>query len=224
MACRINHKTCDFLNNFSGKRIKERDGFQFIIKKLKSNRHLGVFGRENINSVSPDAEGAASEIHFTALVLHANELGNKIRTTFDIACSHNQTHLRVTFRLTDTVDCRDSGHNNGVTALKNAFGGSQAHLLDVLIDCRIFFYEKIPTGNIGFRLIVVVIRNEVFHRVIGKKFPHFRIQLRGQRFIRSHDQGRHALTGDDVSHRKCFTRPGYPQQCLKRQTALEPLV
>ena len=58
-----------------------------------------------------------------------------------------------------------------------------AQAVDLLVDGGIFFDIGVRMGDIGFRLIVVVIGNKIFHRVVRKKFPEFAAQLRRQRLI-----------------------------------------
>ena len=58
-----------------------------------------------------------------------------------------------------------------------------AQAVDFFIDGRIFFDISVGMGNIGFRLVVIVVRNEVLHRIVGEKLPEFTAQLGRQRLI-----------------------------------------
>ncbi|CSB44162.1 Uncharacterised protein [Vibrio cholerae] len=49
---------------------------------------------------------------------------------------------------------------------------------------RVFFNKSIRGRHIGFWLIVVVVRNEILHRIVGKKGFHFAVQLSRQCLIR----------------------------------------
>ena len=57
----------------------------------------------------------------------------------------------------------------------------------MLIDSRVFFYVGIGRRNIGLGLIVVVVRDEVFHGVIREEFLKFAVELSSQSFVRRHD-------------------------------------
>ena len=60
----------------------------------------------------------------------------------------------------------------------------------VVIDVGILFDIRIGLRNIGFRLVVVVVRNEIAHRIVWHEFTELGAQLRCQRFIRFDDQRR----------------------------------
>ena len=45
---------------------------------------------------------------------------------------------------------------------------AQTFLLDALVDAQLLVDVQVPLGEVGFRLIVVVVRNEVFTALSGK--------------------------------------------------------
>ena len=69
-------------------------------------------------------------------------------------------------------------------------------------------------GNIGFRLIVIIVGDEVFDRIVGKEFLEFGIKLGCKRFVVSHNQSRFLDLLDDVGHGECFTGAGGAKQHL----------
>ena len=92
----------------------------------------------------------------------------------------------------------------------------------MIVNRRVFFNVRIATGHIGFWLIVIVIGNEILDGVVRKKVPHFRIQLRGQRFVGGEHQTRPSGVSDDVSYRVGFPRPGDTKQGLVGLTIVQP--
>ena len=70
----------------------------------------------------------------------------------------------------------------------NALVADRSHLLDMLIDRRVFLYVGIGRRHVGLGLIVVVVRDEVFHGVVREEFLEFAVQLGRQGFVRRHDQ------------------------------------
>ena len=84
-----------------------------------------------------------------------------------------------------------------------------AQFIDLVVDGKVFFDIGIGGGNVAFRLIIIVIRNEIFHAVFGEKFAEFVAKLRGKRFIvRDYQRGTIDVF-DDVCHRKRFAAARY---------------
>ena len=77
-------------------------------------------------------------------------------------------------------------------------------LLDIGVGAR----------HIGLGLVVVVIRDEILDRVVGKKILELAIELRGQRLVRRQDQGRALRCLDHLRHGVGFSRPGDAEQHL----------
>ena len=48
-----------------------------------------------------------------------------------------------------------------------------AQPVNFLVDSRILFNLSIRVRNIRFRLIVVIIRNKILHRILRKELPEF---------------------------------------------------
>ena len=61
-------------------------------------------------------------------------------------------------------------------------------LVYFIVDGRVFFNVGIGLGNIRFRLIVIIIGNKIFHRVIREEGFQFAGQLGRQRFVVSQHQ------------------------------------
>ncbi|VTP65452.1 Uncharacterised protein [Leclercia adecarboxylata] len=85
-----------------------------------------------------------------------------------------------------------------VTAFKQRLGRGQTHLLDMFVHRGIFFDKGIGARDVGFRLIVVVVRDEILHRIFGEELFHLAVQLRSQRFIWCQHHGRPLQIGDHV--------------------------
>ena len=75
----------------------------------------------------------------------------------------------------------------------------------MLIDGRIFLNAGIRRRDIGLCLIVVVVRNKVFHRVIGEKLLKLTIKLGSQSFVGRHDKCWSLQALDHIGDRKGLT-------------------
>jgi hypothetical protein len=107
-----------------------------------------------------------------------------------------------------------------VLPLQQGLGGRQAHLLDVLVDAGILLDEQVAGRHVGLRLVVVVIRDEVLHRVLREELAELGVQLRRQGLVGRHAPGRPAQAGDDVGHGVGLARAGHAQQGLERRPSV----
>ena len=113
-----------------------------------------------------------------------------------------QHHFQIQVGIAQTVDGRYRSHHDNIATLEQRLGGGQTHLVDVFIHRGIFFDKGIGAGNVGFRLVVIVVGDKVLHRVFREERFHFTVQLRRQGFIRCQYHGWTLEVCNDVSHGK----------------------
>ena len=77
-----------------------------------------------------------------------------------------------------------------------------AQAVDLFIDGRVFLDIGIRVGDIRFRLIIIVIGNKIFHRVIREKLTELRTELGGEGLIMSQHQRRSVQFFDNGRHGK----------------------
>ena len=87
-------------------------------------------------------------------------------------------------------------------------------LLDLVVDRRILFNIGVRVGDIGLRLVVVVVGDKILHSVVREKFPELAAKLRGQRLVVRQNKRRAVDVCDDVCHRERFARACDAQQGL----------
>ena len=98
--------------------------------------------------------------------------------------------------------------------------GGMAEPVYLVVDGRVFLDVGIGRSDIGFRLVIVVITDEVFHAAVREKCFQLAAQLCGERLVMGDDQGRLLHLLDDGSHGKRFSAAGYTQQDLILQSLL----
>ena len=96
-----------------------------------------------------------------------------------------------------------------------------AEFIDFIVYCTIFFNIGIRIGNVGFRLIIIVVGDKIFHRIFRKKFFEFRTKLCCQYFVMRQNQCRPIYFLDNICHSKCFSRARHPQKNLTGITAVK---
>ena len=89
-----------------------------------------------------------------------------------------------------------------------------AEPVDFLVHRGILLNIGVRVGNVCLRLIVIVIGNEVFHRIVGKKLPEFAAKLSSQGLIVSQHQGGTVHLFDDGGHGEGLAGAGDTQQGL----------
>lgn len=67
-------------------------------------------------------------------------------------------------------------------------GSRVPELVDVVVDGRVLLNIRIGRGNIGFRLIIVVVADEIFNGVFRKQRTEFIVKLCCQGLVRGKHQ------------------------------------
>jgi len=89
-----------------------------------------------------------------------------------------------------------------------------AHPVYGLVDLAVFFNEGVGLGDVGFRLIVIVVGDEILHRVAGEKALELAVELGGQGLVGGQHQGGQAHLGHHPGHGEGLARTGHPQKHL----------
>jgi len=86
-----------------------------------------------------------------------------------------------------------------------------------------FSMKVSDAGDVGLGLVVVVVRDEVLHRVVGEEFAELRVELRGERLVRSHHERRAVDLLHHAGDREGLSTAGYAEEGLVRVPALHPV-
>ena len=89
-----------------------------------------------------------------------------------------------------------------------------AQLVDLVVDGGVLLDVGVRLGDVGLGLVVVVVGDEILHRVMGEKLPEFGAQLGGQGLVVGQHQGGAVHPGDDICHGEGLARAGDAQQGL----------
>ena len=76
-------------------------------------------------------------------------------------------------------------------------------------------------GMIGFRLVVIVVADEIFHRVVGEKLFELLIELTCQRLVMDQHQRRLLHLRDHIGHGKGLAGTGHTEQRLVFSAGLQ---
>jgi len=128
-----------------------------------------VIGGVDFDHVAAHAERAAAEIRVIALVKNLDQLGEDLVARNLLPFFEHQQHAVVGFGRAQAIDAAHAGDNHAVAALEQALGGGKAQLVELVVDGGFFFDVDVTRRNVGLGLVVVVIADEVFDGVRGKK-------------------------------------------------------
>ncbi|MNK72292.1 hypothetical protein D3C87_917650 [compost metagenome] len=89
-----------------------------------------------------------------------------------------------------------------------------AHPVDLLVDRGFFLDEGVGARHIGFRLVIIVVGDEIFHRIVGEEVLELRIELRGQRLVRRENDSRALRRLNYLGHGEGLAGAGDAEQDL----------
>ena len=168
------------------------------------------------------AEGGAPEIGFRARVQALHQLVEKVVARYYLPLFDANDAAFVVLRITHAVDARHRSHDDDVApAAEQRRGGAQAQLVDLLVDGKVLFDVSVGHRDVGFRLVVVVIRHEILDRIIGKEILELAVQLRGQRLVVRQHQSGSVQAGNGVGNGEGLAGAGHAQQHLRTFTAFD---
>ena len=87
-------------------------------------------------------------------------------------------------------------------------------LINLVIDRAILFDISIARRDIGLRLVVIIVGNEVFYCIIGEELLELTIKLPGQRFIMCNNQSRLVDLSNNLTHGIGLTSTRRPHENL----------
>ena len=99
-----------------------------------------------------------------------------------------------------------------------------AHPVDGFVDGGVLFDVEVGLGHVGLGLVVVVVGDEILHRVVREELLELAVELGRQGLVGGQDQGGEVDPGDDVGHGEGLAGAGDPQEDLVGLPARTPSV
>ena len=210
----------------AGERIELRDLLDLVAEQRDAPGAVLEVGGEELDGVAAHAKGAAHEILVVAFVVERHEIGQQLALGRAVAFLQLEGHGGIGFDVADAVDAGDGGHHDHVVALQQRARGRVAHAVDLLVDGGFLLDVGVAAGDVSLRRVVVVVGDEILHRVFGEEALELAIKLRGQRLVGGEDEGR-ALGGlDHLGDREGLAGAGDAQEhlvTLQRLDAVDQL-
>ena len=106
-------------------------------------------------------------------------------------------------------------------AAEERAGGRQAQPVDLFVDLGLFLDVGVAAGDIRFRLIVVVVGDEILHGVVGKELAKLGVELRRQGLVVGDDERGLLNFLDDAGDGVGLARTGDTEEHLMLEAVLE---
>ena len=178
------------------------DSVDLIAEKLDSDRPVVGIGREDFNCVTAHTEHVSFKSNVVSLIADLNKPPHQFTHIPALSGPKRNRHVGKVVRFAQTVDTADGGNHDHVPPLKQRAGGADPQPVDLLVCRGVLLNIGIGVGNIGLRLIIVVIAYKILHRVFRKELLEFAAQLCRQCFIVRQDKRWAVHPGDNIRHRE----------------------
>ena len=97
-------------------------------------------------------------------------------------------HTVVSIGIPKTVNTGHAGNHNHIASFEERARRRHSQPIDFFINDSVLFNVGVRRGHVGLRLVIVVVRDEVFGCIFGKERFEFLIKLRGQGLVvRDHE-------------------------------------
>lgn len=197
-----------------GHGIDERYGLNLIAEELHADGLAVTLRGVDFHHVAAHAETAAVKVVVMPLKEQLCQAGNHGIAVNLLAHMDGEREVAVVLRCAQTVDAGDAGHHNHIPPQEQGTHGVEAETVNLLVDGAVLFDVGVCAGDVGLRLVVVEVGDEVFHRVVREEALELGIELGCQRFVVGEHQHRPVLRGDDVRHGEGLAAAGHAQQAL----------
>ncbi len=217
---RVHEEHLEGFEHLAGERIDPAYTLHLVECKLDAEGLLHV-RRKYLEDISLETKLPALQNGVVSLVLQRDKLHLHLLEVHLHAGVEAQTHVSIVLWTPEPVDAGDGRDDNHIVSLEKVGGRRQAQPVDLVIDGGVLLDVEIPRGDVGLGLVVVVIGDEVLHRVLGKELRELPIELRGERLVVRHHERRHLGVGYQVRHGKGFARTGNALEGLETAALVE---
>ena len=168
--------------HLAGERVKLGHALDLVAEELHAGDEV-VVGRLQLEGVAADAELGPGERLVVARVLQVDELAQHAVAAVAAALAQPQDRGAVVDRRAQAVDAGDAGHDDDVASLEQRAGGRMAQLVDLVVAAGVLLDVGVAARQVGLRLVVVEVADEVLHRVVGEEVAELAVQLCRQRLV-----------------------------------------
>ncbi len=206
-----NGHLADRLDCLSRGRIEAGHAVDLVAEELDPERILGIGGAE-LHRIAAHSELAPAQFVIVALVLHLHQPGEERLAGEEHPGLHGADHTLVVLRGTEAINAGDTRHHDDIPAGEEGTGRRQAQALDFLVHAGVFLDVGIRPGDVGFRLVVIEVGDEVLHGILREELLELAVELGRQGLVVGEDQRRAVERLDDIGHGEGLPGTGHAQE------------
>ena len=215
-------RTRQLFQRLARDRVNTSETIDRVTKHLDAKNRFFV-RRMHLDRVAAHPEFSTNKRHVVSVVLHVDQ-ATKNRTHVVINTDTQVEQLPAVFvRGTHTVNTGNRCDDNRVSTSQQRRRRRVTQPVNLIIDRRILFDERVARRDIRLRLVIVVIGDEVLHPIIREELSHLLSQLCGKTLIGRQNQRRPLHLFDRPRNRCRFTRTSDAKQGLESMTGLYAL-
>ena len=196
-----------------GQGIELKDPVHLVAEQLDPDAVVPV-GRDHLDHVPPGPEGSPGQIQVGPLVLDVHQPAQERLAGDPLSLAQHEQHPVVGLGRPQSVDAAHAADDDAVPAFEQGAGRRVPQPVDLVVDQRFLLDVGVGGGDVGFRLVIVIVADEVLHRVPGEEVPELLVKLGGQRLVVAQDQSGPIDPLDNLGHGEGLPRPGDSQQHL----------
>ena len=203
-------------------RMQGIEPLDLVAEELDAQRELLV-DRDDLDGVTAHPEGATGEGEVIARVLNGDEAPQQLVAIDNFTHAQGDHPVDILLRGAQPVDAAHRRHHHDIAAGEQAVGRRMPQPLDLVVDRGVLLDVGVRLRDIRLGLVVVVVTDEVFDRVVGQQLAELVGQLRREGLVGRHDQGRSLHRLDEPRRRRRLACPGRPEEHRVGHACRDPL-
>ena len=198
-------------DHLTGQRVQVVQLLHLVAEELDAHRKFLV-RRDDLHRVPAHPETTTGERQVVAGVLDVDQRSEQQVTLHGVADLHRQRPVQVRLRGTQAVDAGHRRHHYDVPPGQQRHGCRVPQPFHIGVDRGVLLDVGVGLRDVGLRLVVVVVRDEVLDRVLREQFTQLVGQLGGERLVRRHHQRRPLHPFDQPRGGRRLTGAGRAEQ------------
>ena len=202
--------------------VEPADPVDLVPEELHPDGGVLPVGGPDLHRVPPDPEHVPLEGDIVPLIADLHQPAQKLVPLPLRPGPQGDGELGEVLRPAQAVDTGDGGHDDDVPPLQQGEGGGEAEAVDLVVGGGVLGDIGVRVGDIRLGLVIIIIGDEVLHRVVGEELLELGAQLGGQGLVVGQHQGGPLDGLDDLGHGEGLAGAGDAQEDLLLQSVLDP--